>query len=86
MLSVMGCLSLAVHFFGVGNGLCCHIYAAQHAGDFADPALIVQGFDFREGGFLLCELANEQVLMALGCHLWQVGNTQYLTVFAECPQ
>jgi hypothetical protein len=82
----MGRLPLAVHFFGVGNGLFCHIHTAQHAGNLADPALIVQGFDFREGRFLFCELANEQVLMALGCHLWQVGNTQHLTVFAECPQ
>ena len=43
-----------------------HVHASQHSRHFTDSALIVQRLDFREGGILLGELADKQVLMTLG--------------------
>ena len=41
----MGCLALYKHLPGMSYGLFCHVHSAKHPCDFADPALVIQGFD-----------------------------------------
>lgn len=83
---MVGRLPLGEHFSGMGDGVLGHVHSSKHSGHLADPSLIIQSLNFREGGIPLGKLAHEKVLMTLGCYLRQVGDTEYLAIVAQRPQ
>ena len=63
-----------------------HLHAAQHARELLDAFSRVQFRETRARGLAVGEFRDAQVLMALGCDLRQVRDTDDLTRVAERAQ
>ena len=71
------------HFFGMAAGGVGDGFAAEHAGDFFDAHGGVEHADFAEGLRAVAVFVHLPVVFAAAGHLRQVGDGQYLVLFAE---
>ncbi len=79
-------LGLCNHLAGVSFGLIGDRESAQHTGDLFHPGLGLQRCDSGLGLVPAAVLGHQQMIMALRCHLGQVGDAEYLAVGAKPPQ
>lgn len=74
------------HLAGMGEGFGGEIDATEHAGDFLNAVAVLQVGYGGAGWHAAASFVHEQVVMALGGHLRQVGNGQDLAAFTQSAQ